>query len=201
MSEHRTPDACNDDRIDAMLRGAMAVEPSPALRARVRARIADERQAPRWWWMGRRPAAIGAVALTLTVAVGGWQRWIREAPPAAMTASNLASRPVALASDMLAPSIEMPDGVSPHRSSLPSSRAMREGRPVDMSRAEPEFDPRDRLAFERFLAWSRSAMLSDFTSLPLATENETRDVEAIEIPAIEVLPLEAVSEEEGVPQP
>ena len=59
-----------DDRLDALL-SAVRAEPDPRMWTRVRARLAAEREEPRWVaWLGR-PVTLAASAAMLVVALGG----------------------------------------------------------------------------------------------------------------------------------
>ncbi len=59
-----------DDRLDALL-SAVRAEPDPRVWTRARARLAAEREEPRWvTWLGR-PVTLAASAAMLVVALGG----------------------------------------------------------------------------------------------------------------------------------
>ncbi|MCC7126951.1 MAG: hypothetical protein IT178_19045 [Acidobacteria bacterium] len=202
MSEGRAHDDWDDARIDRVLRDAMAVEPSPALRARVRARIVDEPRSSVWWVLGRR-VAMGAAAVILMMAFAGLRWWTPAPPSDTMATSTVLPRADAVAPVAPVPPVD-PSVVVPSPDA-PSTTVLRVRHRAPFPSAAdddaPQFDPADRAAFERFITWSRSAVLADFTSLPLSDEDETSVVAAIEIPVIEVLPIAAASDDEGVPEP
>jgi len=113
MSTESREDRSLDGMIDATARDLTAGSPSPALQARVRARIRGERSATAWRFPGPRAwrPAVGAAALSVLVML--WWRPPVDAPvpgrPAAPTEARqdvqLPEEPVAVAAR---PSSELP---------------------------------------------------------------------------------------------
>ena len=156
-----------DQRVNELLSDldeALSVEPSPAVAARVRTRIAEqgERRAGIWFQL------TAAAALAAVAAVGGAVWWPAEpsrteAPRQALRRSADAARV-----ENSAPAVEEPSGLLDRmaRSSFaaqPSSRAGGRAQPVhDAAPREPDVivSPQVRVAFEQLQAAAQAGRLT-----------------------------------------
>lgn len=207
MNDRPMPGAWDDERIDRLLVEALSVEPSPDLRARVRARVADQsagRIRPAWPWLWAGAAAAVAGLALIVAPTGGW--WSDGSQTAAQD-----ERP-RLQGTGLAPWAPFADGAPLHpvpalASALVLSPAAKPGDgPATPHVPEPVFAPGDGAAFRLLLAYSRATRPVEGAALPAAepgldpTELPPVTIPPIEIAAIDIPAPGAAGVLEGEPQ-
>jgi hypothetical protein len=92
MAADRSGDAMKETAVDRELRAMLAVDPSPALVAGVRARIAAEPQ-PQAWWLSWRIALALAAAAVVTLVVFVARPRERPASPTSASSAPAQQRP------------------------------------------------------------------------------------------------------------
>ena len=188
----------DDEAIDRVLRSALSVDPSPAFRARVRARLVDEPmpvagRGARVWWGG----AVAAASVLLAAVLGmprGEQPPV--APPRAPVDVTQSLSSPGLAAGRTATLVPPPStSPSPAAEALPVTTARAVGSRREAVRANravgARFDPRDREAFAWFLSLSGTGLLPEPASLASVSADQDLIVSPIVIPAIDVAPLDA----------
>jgi hypothetical protein len=186
MTPREAATSREDQALDRRLQEALAVEPSPAFRARVRARLAEEPEpAARHWLVW--PAA-GVAAAVLSMAAVLW-------PVERAGVARLPSMAPAAAARMAS----FPDAA---RARLPALIARRDQRPaaaVERLPSNPgtvQFDPAEREAFAWLVSLSRRPVGPLDAELP--SDDGAAVVAPIEVPSITVEPIAAA---EGEPEP
>jgi hypothetical protein len=191
--EGPTDAAPTDAALDAEIRHALAVDPSPAFQARVRARIAGERpeRALRGLWAYCSLAAIGAV-----VSIVAFASW-----PAARTPRPAAStRLAAHASIGFAPPISSGAGTRPL---FPAAEAARGDRRLStaetghLAAAESEvlLAPDETRALHALIAGVRDGRIDlrpVATAAPPPDVMDLAPIEPLAIPPIVIAPVEGV---------
>jgi hypothetical protein len=180
----------DDARLDRALREALALEPSPALQARVRARIASEPAPSSGLYAAWMPmAACAVVAMIVGVSIAG--RWTLDPvmpPPLAgvRPAVGLATLPRAAAA---VPAVIVSSAVA--RSADVRLDAWRDA----TADGAVQFAAGDRAAFNLLLRFSRSGRLPTLDLQPAASHDA--EVPAIEFTAIDIPALVVSSVGEG----
>jgi hypothetical protein len=187
MTHQPNRQAWDDDRIDRVLRQAVSVDPSPALRARVRARVAAE-PAPSTrsfgLWTAMAAGAAGAAIMLAAIAGRGWNAPGTTLLPIAARWGAVAVVPYPASIQPAA--IELPMAVPPIASTPRARQALVLTSAASASRAAPQFAPGDRAAFALLLAFSRSGRLLPPESLPPVNHDLDVVVPAIEFTAIDI---------------
>jgi len=198
----------DEEAIDRMLQDALAIEPSAALRARVRARIGGDvvrslSGGVRWAW------AAAAAAAVLVAAVGG--RLGSRPPHAAVLEARPVTTEAAVAPGSIPrsfPAIGELDATADPREDTGARAVVDPGPPraggvaavpVAVQDAEVRFAPGDRAAFLLLLAVSQTGDLPAVGALPPQELEPPVAVDAIEIPAIDIQPLVPATIVEGEP--
>ncbi len=169
--------------IEAQLRQAMSVQPSPDFARKVRARI-DERRVDRDWWTWRWAAAAACI-----LAVGiGWRMANRtdDVEPAQLGRERKAVD-VRLAAAPTPPSVrERPTAIPRHP---PVTRTSRQ---PDISQPEVIVPEDNARAVARLLALARSGSITEERLTPVvpAAAPATLDVAPLGVPAIPVPEME-----------
>lgn len=184
MIERPTPESW-DDELDRQLREALAVDPSPDFRSRVRARLDAKPVSSPFGGilsMAAAAAAIVGIAVAGTMSSGWWSAQSTPAP--------LASRPALLAAaSYVAPvnsrTIDVP--ASPGRRGTDAVAPRANGSAVPRQIVTARFAPEERAAFNLFVGLARTGQFPVPESLPLAGGGET--LPAIEVPPIEIPPV------------
>lgn len=179
-----------DDELDRRLREAMDVAASPALAARVRARIADEAApATAWRWLPALAGGFGvaAVIATLVVRPGPSLPPVSPVPVETLTAAVVgpdAAAPVAA----LTPAARRSDAPVAGRAVPPRSMSVPApgGALPPASLPALQLAPGDAEAFRVLLAFSRAAAGADGAMEPAAA------VDPLNLPPIDIAPLEIV---------
>jgi hypothetical protein len=182
-------DALTDAALDSEIRRALAVDPSPEFRARVRTRIASEPDpaARRLSWMLVAPAVV-AVAVVAIVAVSRWPPASTQAP-APLTARTFVGE-AAL--------------VSPPRTSAQAFRPVLAGRPRTAHvKREPEVliaadEARALRALIAGVHEGRIVLTPELSAVPATSE--PLSVDQIAIDPITITPIAPVTGETGVRQ-
>lgn len=202
MTDQFHRDDGDDDRLDRTLRAALTIEPSPAFRARVRARIGSEpvpatgRSLTLSWTGAGAAAAIAMFLLVASIATQWKPQDSRQSGPPAVpqmrTAVALFSYPNAVAQSGRSPS-------SINRAA--TARAIPQ-QPVTIASAvaDAQFAPRDREAFALLFALSRTGNLPLIEAVPIVTQDQQVAIPAIQVPLIVIPTLEAAPVVEGEPQ-
>jgi hypothetical protein len=186
--------------MDGDLRAMLAVEPSPAFEARVRARVAGERQRSAWWMTWRIPAVVGAVAAVVLVVVSvmrsGPDGGVR--PPAPQLVTIQPAPPVTPSQPVPEAPIAKPQ---PERAASRRIPVPRSERVVAVARrAEPEvLVPRDQEETLRKLVAGLRQGRVDLSTLPVAAESTTGELKELTIPLLEIEPLAAPVTNTGGP--
>jgi hypothetical protein len=175
--------------IDGELRDAVSLVPSPAFLPRVRERVAREADARTWTWSRLVPA--GAVAATL--AIGAWLLQSSPKPPSSAVVRVEPRRETPAPSPAV---VEVP-----RRSEASAVSMARKSRPA---RSEPEVlvPPGEEAALLRFVATIRAGRV-DATALvqePAPPPPDLGIAPLAELPPLEVKPLTAETNSEGVDQ-
>jgi hypothetical protein len=180
----RQPDALTDATLERDIERALAVDPSPAFLPRVRAAIANEPVASRWWsawsWVG---AGSAAVAVTIAILM---LRPSAPQPADLLAPQSLASQPVTAA---VAPIVRAPEDhvriVRPRRSPAVTAGVGRK------PRAEPEvlIAKDEAAALKRLMRGIRRGVVE-----PSTPDEQLAGIQAIRPPGpIVVLPIAAMS--------
>lgn len=190
----------DDEAIDRALASSLSVEPSPAFRARVAARVATEpRPASAHWWLVWSGAAAAAALLAFMAVMSGHREPAQPTSRSVAQGSASASRGATVETPDAPADVQTPAARLSRRAPLPARRAG--SRPSVDRAGAARFDPREREAFARFLSFTTTGLLPE--PAPLAHVPAELDVlvSPIVIPAIDVAPIDVSGPEEGEPKP
>lgn len=205
MSRQPAHERPGDEPLDRLLQEALAVEPSPALLARVRARVAVEQvghPGGAWAWISAAAVLVAALAAAVSSPWGGR---VSHSAREAIQPVHLAGRPPA--------PVPLARPVLPHAAGHPAEAASSLNRAGLQARAPsptpgPEvlLAPGDREAFRLLLAVSRAGVLPPeiLTGTSVESDAILPGIEVpevgVEVPAIEVPALVIPGVAEGEPQ-
>ena len=179
MTDHQIDDPLKE------LEAALAIEPSPAFAAGVRARVAESRRAAWLTWQELAPAAVVVVAV-----LGGflWRAGQVRVQPAAVGTPNA---PAAMAA-RIAPDVPVARIASPDKPVSADRAAVRVTTP-----AAPEVlvPPDQAMALNRFLAGLRARATAERQSADLSP------VVLEELPRINPVRIELITIDPLVPSP
>lgn len=192
MTERHTPHPW-EEALDRQLREALAVDPSPEFRSKVRTRLDEEPVPSRLRGMASILAAAAAIAVVVMAGAIGGRWW--NAEPAPLRVASRATTPAAApyAASIVPRTVE----ATPDRR---QAAAVRAGSAADAvpERVSAQFAPEERDAFRLFVRLARSGTLPVPEALPLAGAG-VDTLPAIYIPPIEIPPVIADAGE-GVTQ-
>lgn len=201
-----------DDRVDELLKdldAALSVQPSPAVAASVRTRIADSRAA---WTMDWRPLA--AAAAMVAVVAASYAAWPRRVPtPVAADRAGLTEDPPSDPSAVQSPTsiVQGPTStvreprvtVAAGRTVNRKVRVAASRQPVNTDRREPEVlvSSAVRLGFEQLLAAVAAGRITaeSFTNNTVAFQLDVVEPTIVVIQpfAIDTVPVDAPRPEPG----
>ena len=207
MDDRRRAHAMTDAAVDAEIRRALAVEPSPEFVARVRTRIASEPAPSAWrisWSACFVGAAVAAIVLA-TVLVSRQRSAITAAPPlSSRLLASIGQLPAARGSTG-SPRATFAFG---RASSVPARPELVEGRAAHGEAAQPAVDAqllidvRETNALQALIAGvhERRVDLSPLLQPPAPAPMELPPISDIVIPPITIDPLAPADGAEGVRQ-
>jgi hypothetical protein len=189
MDEERSG-AMIDDDLDRELQAMLGVDPSPALVARVRTRIADEPQRSTLPYSMFALAGAVAAAIAIVAFINVRDRRAIVSPTAS---APLHAR--AIAADLVAPDVA--PVARPRQRAMPIAESARRS-------MEPEvlIDPRERAALLALIHGTRDGGIDLAPALEVSTPTvmELPPLVAIEIPEITIDPIAPPPGEQGVRQ-
>jgi hypothetical protein len=180
--------------MDGDLRALLAIEPSPPFEARVRARVAGERQRSAGWMSWRMPAAVAAAAVVVIAAVVVMRSGEEVRPPAPQIVSiqpeQVPSVPVVEA-PVVEPSTAKPRPERVVPRPLPAPRVPdRMVTAASLPDSEPEvLVPRDQEETLRRLVAALREGRVDLSTLPPPVEPTASELKELTIPLLTIEPL------------
>lgn len=172
----------SDQTLDRQIAAALAVEPSPEFRARVRARVATDKVHVAWW---RSPTWAGfSIAMVTVGVIAGWIGWNRAVvdAPRASAGTTVETTPALVAGDSAPPVVRV--------ERLDARQTARRESPVAprralASRREVIVSPDDASALRHLVTAIATRQLDAGDIPPLRTES-------VPLPPIDEIVLEPI---------